>query len=142
MLGTSSTPLVYPWGTSPVHYVGQSGNLHKRLGLYRSSILEGRQFGQYCSGNWWPRYQYDIALGVDCCWYSSPHCGRTPKELETQIIKEFHWHIGSIAVANGSWPSREDRPAGEWREGKQQVICGRCSNGRTAKSPPPNWPSP
>ena len=45
VLGTTSTQLVYPWGTSPIYYIGQSSSMRKRLTEHRGYILEGREFG-------------------------------------------------------------------------------------------------
>ena len=107
VLGTTSTPLVYAWGTSPAYYVGQSGNLRKRLGLHRSSILEGRQFDQHYSGIGGRDTNTALHLAPTAAGTCRDACGRTPKDLEAQIIKEFYWHIGSTPVANGSWASEK-----------------------------------
>lgn len=40
VLGTTSTPLTYPWGTSPVYYIGQSANLRRRFNEHRGYILD------------------------------------------------------------------------------------------------------
>ena len=109
VLGTTSTPLVYPWGTSPIYYIGQSSDVHKRLKEHRQAILAGRQFGEYWEKNWWPRYQYAFAFGADCGWFSSSRCKMTPEELEASIISEFYWYLGSTPVANGAWPREKIR---------------------------------
>lgn len=108
MLGTANTPLIYPWGTSPIYYIGQSGNLRERLGSHRDVIAKGRNFGGYYGNNWWPRYQYAIAFGADCCWFE-PKKDNTPANLEAELIQEFYDHIGALPAANGSWPSIKQR---------------------------------
>ena len=109
VLGTTGTQLVYPWGTSPIYYIGQSSNLRKRLEEHQRYILDGRQFGHYWEKKWWPRYQYAIAFGADCGWFSSANSEMTPEELEASIISEFYWYLGSTPVANGAWPREKIR---------------------------------
>ena len=109
VIGTTRTPLVYPWGTSPVFYIGQSSILRRRLGSHRKWIASGLEFGRY-----WqmmePKHSYGVALGADCCWFSASRHDKTPAELEATLILDFYWQYGSIPVANGAWPSM---PAGE-----------------------------
>ena len=108
VLGTTSTPLIYPWCTSPVYYIGQSASLRRRLTEHRGYILEGREFGKYWMDTRWPRYQYAVAFGADCCWYTASRHDTTPEALEAELINEFYWVTGSIPIANGTWPAIKD----------------------------------
>ena len=103
VLGTTSTPLVYPWGTSPVYYIGQSGDLRKRLTGHRAAAVDARSFGRYWE-SWRPRYQYAAALGADCVWFTASNHDTTPEALEAVLINEFYWLVGSTPAANGTWP--------------------------------------
>ena len=97
VLGSSDgTMLTYPWGNSPVFYVGQSGNLRQRLTVHRDYI---RQIAR----NPWRlteyRYQYGAAFGASVAMFES----KEPDVLEAQLIQKFYWCFGSIPVANSKW---------------------------------------
>ena len=103
MLGTSSTMLVYPWGTSPIFYIGKANNLRARVIEHGTSIVRARE--DHTDRAWWPRYQYGAAFGADVAWYSRR--GREkPGNVEALLIEEFYWTFGSIPTANGNWPKR------------------------------------
>lgn len=104
MLGANSNvQLVYPWGSSPVFFVGQSSNLQKRIiGTHRKLILAA--FDDHTEKNWWPRYQYGAAHGAIVAWYSCRGL-QDPNKLESDLITSFYDNYGSIPVANGTWPT-------------------------------------
>lgn len=101
VLGTSDgTMLTYPWGTSPVFYIGQSNNLLNRLITHRNHI---RNAIDDFDRNWRPRYQYGAAYGADCVWYSRQ--GREqPVNIEARLVNSFYYSFGAIPVANSVWP--------------------------------------
>ncbi len=102
VLGTSDgTKFTYPWGESPVFYIGQASNLRTRLiqhGKLTLNALENHN--EY----WWPRYQYAAAFGCDVAWYTTRGL-QNPNRLEADLINAFYESYGSIPVANGTWPS-------------------------------------
>ena len=69
VLGSSDgTMFIYPWGTSPVFYIGQSSNLKRRLQEHR--LLIEKAEADHEEDYWWPRYQYGASFGTDVAWYS------------------------------------------------------------------------
>ncbi len=102
VLGTSDgTMFQYPWGSSPVFYIGQSSNLKKRLNDHSNLIVKAKtDHDDY----WWPRYQYGASFGADIAWYTVRGT-QNPNKLESDLITDFYTMFGSIPVANGTWPS-------------------------------------
>ena len=114
VLGSSDgTNLIYPWGRSPVFYIGKSKALKRRLMAHRRFTEDA--IDDHEALNFWPRYQYGASFGVTCAWYTnSPE--RTAGQLEAQLINEFYDLYGSIPTANGSWPSGIPKPKTGKRE--------------------------
>ena len=55
VLGTSDgTMLTYPWGSSPIFYIGKADNLNQRLSTHRNHICGARE--DHDDLYWWPRY--------------------------------------------------------------------------------------
>ncbi len=103
VLGTTSGKnLVYPWGSSPVFYIGQSINLQNRLKGHRNVTTQA--IYDHEELYWWPRYQYGAAFGVTVAWYTVRGT-QNPNSLEANLITSFYEMYGSIPVANGTWPS-------------------------------------
>ena len=103
VLGTSDgTMLTYPWGSSPVFYIGKATNLRRRLLTHRNHICGARQDHD---DHWWPRYQYGAAFGADCAYYSRSG-PENVQNIESLLIETFYDVLGSIPVANSAWPSR------------------------------------
>jgi len=101
VFGTSDgTRLVYPNGRSPIYYIGQSGNLQRRIQKHHEYILKVDVYDEW----WIRRYQYAATFGATVAWYST-RGKQTPQSLETALIDEFYRSYFSIPVANGSWPS-------------------------------------
>ncbi len=103
VLGSSDgVDFVYPWGVSPVFYIGQSKNLRKRIEehiRYTKQAMEGHD--EYF---WWPRYQYAAAYGLSVVWYST-RGKQNPNVLEAELVEHFYEMYGSIPIANGAWPT-------------------------------------
>ena len=108
VLGTrDGTQLIYPWGTSPIYYIGKANNLKQRLLEHRQHINGAEADHQKVE--WWPRYQFGAAFGADMAWYSVR--GRQdPYKLEADLVEKFYWFYGSIPLANGAWPSGLRKP--------------------------------
>lgn len=102
VLGTGDgTMIAYPWGTSPIYYIGKADILRNRLSDHRKHTLGARKDHQEVA--WWPRYQYGAAFGTDCVWYLA-HDDMDPKNLEATLVESFYWAYGAIPVANHKWP--------------------------------------
>lgn len=102
VLGTGDgTMIAYPWGTSPIYYIGKADILRNRLSDHRKHTLGARNDHQEVA--WWPRYQYGAAFGTDCVWYLA-YDDMDPKNLEATLVESFYWTYGAIPVANHKWP--------------------------------------
>ena len=107
VLGThDGTMLIYPWGTSPIFYIGKAINLRRRLETHKKHILNAKV--DHEETYWWQRYQYGAAFGADCAYYSRSG-PQNVQNIEAQLIESFYWAFGAIPAANSSWP-REIRP--------------------------------
>lgn len=114
VLGSSDgTMLTYPWGSSPIYYIGQSSDLFKRIKTHKNYIQQAiKDHEEY----WWPRYQFGASFGADVAWYSARGT-QNPNCLEADLMNLFYETYGSIPLANGTWPtglrpkigSRDDR---------------------------------
>ena len=62
VLGTHGTMLTYPWGSSPVFYIGKADDLKRRLSTHRKYILAAMD--DHDEIYWWQRYQYGAAFGA------------------------------------------------------------------------------
>ena len=100
VLGTAdNTMLVYPWGLSPVYYIGKAASLYARLSDH-SNYTQGA--AEDHRGPWWPRYQYGAAFGAHAVWYLAGD--EEPQNIEATLISSFYDIYGSIPVANQRWP--------------------------------------
>lgn len=108
VLGTSDgTKLVYPWGNSPVFYIGKAGNLRRRLSDHRK--FTNQAIKNHDEAWFWPRYQYGAAYGIRLAWYTCR--GRQkPENLEAGLIEDFYKQYGAIPSANGAWPKGIKKP--------------------------------
>ena len=107
VLGTSDgTMLTYPWGTSPIFYIGKATNLRRRLETHKKHIRSAED--DHEETYYWQRYQYGAAFGADCAYYSriGP---QNVQNIEARLIERFYRVFGAIPAANSSWP-REIRP--------------------------------
>ena len=111
VIGTADTMLIYPWGTSPVFYIGQAANLRQRLAGHKTMIQEAQEDYDH----WYrPRHQYGAALGAHVAWYSR-RGPESPRVIEGRLMDAFYEMFGAIPCANGAWsrghttrPARED----------------------------------
>jgi hypothetical protein len=104
VLGTNDgTKFIYPWGSSPIFYIGQAANLRKRLLLQRNSAAQAAQ--DWSAKSWWPKYQYSAAFSGDCAWY----CARGSQQasaVAANLLMDFREQYGAIPVANAVPPFR------------------------------------
>ena len=108
VLGTADgTMLVYPWGTSPIYYIGKtekSTGLRKRLMKHRTGTKNA--VNNQGEGKW-PRLRYGAAFGAQAVWYLATDV--EPKEVEAKLIEAFCQTYGSVPVANQRWPKYLNR---------------------------------
>lgn len=103
VLGTSDgTMLTYPWGKSPVYYIGKTESLWDRLAEHKKWIKKAIE--DHEEDKWEPRYQYGAAFGTTFAWYTIRGT-QDSGVLEAELINRFYEMFGSTPVANGSWPS-------------------------------------
>lgn len=97
VLGTADgTMLVYPWGSSPVYYIGESRSLAARLSDH-SKHTKGTVDDH--DAYWRQRYQYAAAFGAHAVWYLA---GKVePKHIENELMLCFYDAFGAKPVANG-----------------------------------------
>ena len=104
VLGTSDgTMLTYPWGNSPVFYIGKATDLKERLSEHRRHICGAME--NHDELHWWPRYQYGAAFGAHCAYYSRKG-PENVQNVEAALIESFYGVFGAIPAANASWPRR------------------------------------
>ena len=93
--------LTYPWGTSPIFYIGKATKLRRRLETHKKHIRSAED--DHEETYWWQRYQYGAAFGADCAYYS--HSGpQNVQNIEARLIERFYRVFGAIPAANSSWP--------------------------------------
>lgn len=108
VLGTSDgTKLVYPWGMSPVFYIGKASNLRKRLADHKK--FTNQAIRDHEELRFWPRYQYGAAYGIKLAWFTCRGKQR-PGNLEASLIDDFYSRYGAIPSANGAWPKGVKKP--------------------------------
>ena len=113
VLGTrDGTMITYPWGVSPIYYIGKASNLRNRLSDHKKHTLGAKK--DHTERAWWPRYQYGAAFGADCVWYLA-HDDNDPQNLEARLVESFYWAYGAIPVANHKWP-KDLEPKLGWPE--------------------------
>ena len=100
VFGTNDgTKFIYPWGSSPIFYIGQTEDLRRRFSNHRRRIVEALQ--DVSAKSWWPRYQFSAAFARDCAWYRV-QSGQRPQILAEDLIRDFRGQYGAIPVANAS----------------------------------------
>ena len=101
IFGTSGTMFTYPWGSSPIFYIGKASNLRDRVSQHKRNILKARK--NHKERYFWPRYQYGAAFGAHVAWYSR-RGPEDPQNVEAYLIEKFYDTFGAIPTANSSWP--------------------------------------
>ena len=105
VLGTADgTMLVYPWGLSPVYYIGESNNLAARLSEHRNytqKAIDDHDQSYKKPEEWWwlDRYTYGAAFGAQAVWYLAGE-EVEPKEIERRLFFCFRRAYGAVPVAN------------------------------------------
>ncbi len=96
----------YPWGRSPVFYIGQAANLHRRLARHlkfskEAEVPPGRRERREL---YWPRYEYAAKFGARYAIIPTRQ-GLGAKALEDRLLARFALRYGAFPVANGmgSW---------------------------------------
>ena len=105
VLGTATTTLIYPWGDSPVFYIGKAAHLRRRLRTHRANA---RKAARERDAHWHPRHRYAEAFGAHAAWFHARD-GETPEEVETALMQAFYRAVGAIPAANTTWPGRRRR---------------------------------
>ena len=108
----NGTMITYPWGVSPIYYIGKASNLRNRLSGHKKHTLGAKN--DHEKEYWWPRYQYGAAFGADCVWYIA-HNDMDPQNLEARLVESFYWAYGAIPVTNHKWPKHLEPKLG-WPE--------------------------
>lgn len=108
VLGTADgTMLVYPWGLSPVYYIGMTDqSLQKRLATHAKDTQSA--VADHAAKSWYPRIQYGAAFGAHAVWYLAGDM--EPKNIEAALAECFCDRYGSIPVGNGDWPQYLEVP--------------------------------
>ena len=94
--------LTYPWGTSPIFYIGKATNLHRRVIQHSKQIQKARDNHDVY---WAPKHQYGGAFGAHVAWNSTKG-PQDPQNVEANLIEKFYDAFGAIPTANGTWPGR------------------------------------
>ena len=97
---TDGRRLAYPWGESPVFYIGKADSLIRRLAQHRNAVDE-------CAADCWSlywrtRYQYGVSYGMSAAWYAIDG-DETPAVLESDLLERFYCRFGTIPVGNDRW---------------------------------------
>ena len=102
LLTGRGTKFQYPKGRSAVFYIGQASGLRRRLIQHLKYTRDAR--GSRSLSRYWPRYEYAAAFGAR---FAVVPCsrGRSPRSLESVIIKAFATRFRAHPVANaqGAW---------------------------------------
>ena len=107
VFGTAdNTMLVYPWGLSPIYYIGQAQSLRARLSDHCKATLGAMDADETY---WRPRYQYGAAFGAHVVWYLAR--GLELQNFEATLITSFYDTYGAQPIANGSWPQWPNIPS-------------------------------
>ena len=100
VLGATGAQLVYPWGVSPIYYIGKADNLSRRLCEHQRLVTK---CAEDCWTLYWrTRYQYGTAHGMVAVWYELQN-DETAAVLESDLLERFYCQYGSIPVANDKW---------------------------------------
>ena len=92
----------YPWGASPVFYIGKATNLRVRVTRHKVRIQKARaDQDRY----WPPKIQYGAAFGAHVAWYSR-RGQEDPQNVEAFLTEKFYEAFGAMPTANGVWPRR------------------------------------
>lgn len=104
VLGTAdNTLLTYPWGMSPVYYIGKAENLRNRIEDHANRMSAACDDH---SASWSPRDQYGAAFGSHCVWYRTKK--EDPHNVEAKLMESFFLYYGALPAANHKWSVARD----------------------------------
>ncbi|MBL4682733.1 MAG: hypothetical protein JKY88_18710 [Pseudomonadales bacterium] len=110
VLGSSDgTNFIYPWGSSPIFYIGLSETLRGRLKSHGKWIRRATE--EHHKFHFAPLHQYGASFGADAAIYKK-RTNQSLSKLESSLITEFYNIYGSIPVANRAWPKLMKKPLG------------------------------
>lgn len=110
VLGTrDGTMLTYPWGVSPIYYIGKASSIRNRLSEHKKFTLEAKN--DHKKESLVSRDQYGAAFGADCVWYIA-YDDMDPQNLEAKLVTRFYRVYGAIPVANHKWPKPPETKQG------------------------------
>ena len=103
VLGAATRTLIYPWGESPVFYIGKASRLRRRLRRHRANA---RKAARDHDAHWHPRHRYAEAFGAHAAWFPIRD-GEPPEKVETALMQAFYRAFGAIPAADTTWPGRQ-----------------------------------
>lgn len=103
------TDFIYPWGRSPIFYIGTSTKLRQRLKAHRRWIRRAKE--EHQSRHFLSLHQYGASYGADVAIYRRVR-NESLSKMESQLITDFYSIYGAIPVANGAWPKSMRQPIG------------------------------
>jgi len=92
----------YPWGYSPVFWIGESRDLRRRFAEHRKMTMAARK--DRGENSWWPRYQYGASYGATVAWYTVKGA-QFPNRLQYDLLVAFYGQYGAIPLGNSHWPA-------------------------------------
>ncbi|WP_300671501.1 hypothetical protein [Desulfoluna sp.] len=96
------TMFTYPWGQSPIFWIGESRDLRKSFAEYRR--LTRLSMDDRAETTWWPQYQYGASYGATVAWYAVVGA-QFPNRLQYDLMAAFYGLYGSMPLGNLHWPS-------------------------------------
>ncbi len=94
----------YPFGTSPIIYIGLASNLRRRLKEHRSDIENLRKSPKKDRGDlpYYSRFQYFITFGSKVHYFTT-RGKQHEKNLENKIMMAFYKRYGALPIGNGAF---------------------------------------
>lgn len=104
LLATGRHSFEYPRGRSPIFYIGQAGNLRRRLKSHLKYAGEACARGKRRLALYWPRYEYAAVFGARYAVIPA-RPNQSPRTLECRMLRAFARKHRAFPVANsqGSW---------------------------------------
>ncbi|GEM_PF-2276973 len=96
------TMFTYPWGQSPVFWIGESRDLRKSFAEYRRHAFSAQS--DKGEQTWWPLYQYGASFGATVAWYAVVGA-QFPNRIQYDLMNAFYGLYGTIPLGNQNWPS-------------------------------------
>lgn len=100
------TKFTYPWGESPVIYIGTSNNLRRRISRHYAKTLEAKETG---NTRWnYSRYNYIVKFHADL-YFMRVKGTENEKDLESKVIEDFYDRYGALPVGNGAFSFKKEK---------------------------------